>query len=289
MRNKVMTLLAALALTPAGLAQAAPVAPVAPVAPQQVDWGTLPDILESIPQPPNRVHDAIGYERGLGPRIEQLEQRIDAFEARLDYLTDEADSPTVQRELQLASEQLEAARRRYMATLGTAGDDRETARARRTPRGTAPPVNVAAANSAVGRFAFQVSGRALAEERAVEGFSDDWKKKDDLCGDDEDCVRSEETKYWGNVARYKEGQYPGIKAEWLALADQAYRLSDGIGRYTAQAHTPARAQLQIERLATLQPLRVLLLATGTLFSETRKRWEEADNIERLLTQYIPGH
>ena len=51
----------------------------------------------------------------------------------------------------------------------------------------------------------------------------------------------------------------------------------------------ASNRLQVERLASLQPLRVLLLVTGTLFDESRKRWEEADNIQSLLTQLTPGH
>ncbi|WP_374280758.1 hypothetical protein [Novosphingobium sp.] len=283
MRIALWTFAASLALAHGGAAMAADAPPPA------VDWGTLHDILEAVPQPPTRIYDAVGFERGMGPRIERLEERINRFEERLDYLTDEADTATVQRELTLAAEQLEAARRRYMATPGTAGDDRETARARRSPRGTAPPVSVAAVNSAMGRFAFQVSDRALVEERAGEDLSETWRKRDEACGDDEVCVRREENEHWGKVARYKNAQYPAVIAEWNVLAEQAYRLSDGIGRYSARPAPAPRNQMQIERLANLQPLRALLLATGTLFSESRKRWEEADNIQTLLTQHTPGH
>lgn len=283
MKNLFKSALLGLAIAQAGLAHAADAVP------PEVDWGGLQDILEAVPAPPTLVHDAVGYGRGLGPRIERLEARLNRYEERLDYLTDQAASAAVQRELRLAAEQLEAARRRYMATPGTAGDDHETARERQTPRGTAPPVSVAAVNSAVGRFAFQISGRAIAEERAVENFTGDWRKRDDACVDDEPCVRREETNHWGNVARYKNAQYPAVKAEWQALAARVYSLSDGIGRHSARAGSPARSRMDIERLASLQPLRTLLLATGTLFSESRKRWEEADNIQTLLTQFTPGH
>ena len=78
MRIATRMVLAGLAMVQAGVAQAADAPPPG------VDWGTLHDILEAVPPPPTRVYDAVGFERGLGPRLERLEQRINQFEERLD-------------------------------------------------------------------------------------------------------------------------------------------------------------------------------------------------------------
>lgn len=265
---------------------------------QVADWAALPDLVQSVPPPPERVADGRQYEATIAARLQALETQLEQYETRLEQLTEQAeggDGRAVVQELSLAREQLQAAlaRKAQQQTDNPQLEASETAAMQDAVGLTASQPDRGQANAVVLAFSQSSAQRGLREQQAEERLERDWQAQDARCEDDQGCVQAAERAHFGNVAQFKNTVYPEVRRDWFKVSTKAKAFGAEVERIYLRAAGPARdrgAELlesdnrALSMLGKMEPLRLLVGMFGLLLGESRNRWDEAAQINAQMAQ-----